>query len=57
MRSWIIAWRGAKAKRGEIRTMSGLELHEVGLERVDVPSVGWDAWIDTRVADELSIDI
>jgi hypothetical protein len=38
----------AKATRHDFRTMSGLELHDVGRKRADVPIVGWDAWIDTR---------
>ena len=48
LRTWIVGRRAARTRRRDFRTMSGLELHDVGLKRVDVPNVGWDAWIDIR---------
>jgi uncharacterized protein YjiS (DUF1127 family) len=46
LRVWLVKQRTAGATPFDFRTMSGRELHDIGLTRVDVPSVGWDAWID-----------
>ena len=46
LRAWLIERRIERATRRDFSAMSGHELHDIGLTRVDVPSVGWDAWID-----------
>jgi uncharacterized protein YjiS (DUF1127 family) len=46
LRAWLIERRIERATKLDFSTMSGHELHDMGLTRVDAPSVGWDAWID-----------
>jgi uncharacterized protein YjiS (DUF1127 family) len=47
-RTWLVERRMAKATLHDFRTMSGRELHDIGLTRTDVPCVGWDALTDFR---------
>jgi uncharacterized protein YjiS (DUF1127 family) len=48
LRVWLIKRRVAGGTAVDFRTMSSRELHDIGLNPVDVPNVGWDAWIDIR---------
>lgn len=48
LRAWLIKRRVAGATVLDFRTMNSRELHDMGLNPVDAPNVGWDAWIDIR---------
>jgi uncharacterized protein YjiS (DUF1127 family) len=48
LRVWLIKRRFARGTVVDFRTMSSRELHDVGLSPVDVPNVGWDAWIEIK---------
>ena len=45
---WIEKRRLARETPIDFRMMSGRELHDIGLTRADVPSVGWDALTEFR---------
>jgi uncharacterized protein YjiS (DUF1127 family) len=48
LRVWLVKRRVAGGTVLDFRTMSSRELHDMGLNLVDAPNVGWDAWIDIR---------
>jgi uncharacterized protein YjiS (DUF1127 family) len=48
LRVWLVERRVAGGTVLDFRTMSSRELHDMGLNPVDAPNVGWDAWIDIR---------
>jgi uncharacterized protein YjiS (DUF1127 family) len=48
LRRWVNKRRIATDTPLDFRTMSGRELHDIGLTRTDVPCVGWDALTDFR---------